>query len=156
VTEDPENLRIPRRRTWTGPAVFGAFDGAVTVLGGMFTLLGTPSRLVETALGLAVAGFFSMAAGQWLGDSEHGLGASLAIGAGTAAGTFLPATPYLVLRGGWAFASSVLLYLALGGGISAARARDRGAVRAAAETLCLLLVSGAAVWLCALAFGAGG
>jgi VIT1/CCC1 family predicted Fe2+/Mn2+ transporter len=136
--------------------VFGAFDGAVTVLGGMFTLLHSPRTLVETAAGLAIAGFFSMAAGQWLGDSEHGLGASLAIGAGTAAGTFLPAVPYLFAHGGFAFFLSLLLYLALGGGISAARSRDRGAVRASLETVGLLVVSGVAVWLCSLVFGSSG
>jgi hypothetical protein len=138
-----------------GLAVFGAYDGAVTVLGGMLTLLHTPGVIVGTAAGLAIAGFFSMAAGQWLGESEHGLGAAAVIGAGTAAGTFLPALPYTVLRGEAAFLASLLVYAALGGGISVARARERGAVRASAETAVLLAVSGFAVWLFARTFGTG-
>ena len=146
-----------QRGALLAPAIFGGFDGATSVVGVLLTLTGHPAQILPTALGLAVAGGVGMAAGSWLSaDSEAGLREALVIGAATAAGTLLPALPYLLLAGATAMACSGLLLGLLGAAITAVRARDRSAVRAVAETYGVLIAVCAAVTVAAFATGATG
>lgn len=147
------------KRSLLSPAVFGASDGATSVVGVLLTLAGHPGQIVPASLGLAVAGGIGMCAGQWLSDdSDAGLGEALAIGAATAVGTLLPAVPYLVLAGAEAMACSGLLLVLIGALITMVRSRTsgRGWWRAAAETYGALAAVALAVALCALVTGAGG
>ena len=145
------------RRALIAPAVFGSFDGATSVVGVLLTLTGHPGQILPTALGLAVAGGVGMAAGSWLStDTEAGPREAAVIGAATAAGTLLPALPYLLWAGAAATACSGLLLILLGAAITAVRARDRSLGRAAVETYGVLVAVSAAVTLAALATGATG
>lgn len=139
------------------PAIFGGFDGATSVVGVLLTLTGHPGQILPTALGLAVAGGVGMAAGSWLSaDTKAGPREALVIGAATAAGTLLPALPYLLLAGAVAMACSGLLLGLLGAAITLVRARDRSMIRAVAETYGVLVAVCVAVALAALATGATG
>lgn len=138
------------------PAVFGAFDGVVTVLGILFAMSGDPG-LIAAAVGLAAAGTVSMAGGEWLSDSEHGLGASAVIGLTTGAGTMVPVVPYLWFRGAGAAGVSVVLCAIVGACIAWARSEGRGGpVRAAAETFGVLLAAAGAAALAAWLTGGVG
>ncbi len=139
------------------PAVFGGFDGATSVVGVLLTLTGHPGQILPTALGLAVAGGVGMAAGSWLSaDTDGGPREAVVIGAATAAGTLLPALPYLLLAGAAAMVCSGLLLVLLGAAITLVRAGDRSLVRAAAETYGVLIAVSAAVAVAAVATGAAG
>lgn len=138
------------------PAVFGAFDGVVTVLGVVFTLAGDPHATVLTGVGLAAAGTVSMGGGEWLSDSEHGFWSSLVIGLTTGAGTMVPVLPYCVASGAAAALWSAVLCLLVAAGISAARAVGRGWRKAAVETYGVLAVAAGATWLAAWATGTVG
>lgn len=141
------------------PAVFGAFDGIVTVLGALFALATHPHALVVSGVGLAAAGAVSMGGGQWLSDNENGWRASLAIGATTGAGTLVPVLPYAVASGAAAGVCSAVLCLASAGVVSWLKTTDGHALsarRAAVQTYSLLLAAGAATLLCAWLTGAVG
>ena len=141
-----------RRRDLLSPAVFGASDGATSLVGVLLTLTGHPQQIVPAALGLAVAGGVGMAAGSWLSrDSGAGLAASGVIGVATAVGTLLPALPYALWSGGTAMAASGGVLVALGTVITAVRARTEPWWRSAAETYGVLLAVCVAVGACALA-----
>lgn len=139
------------------PAVFGAFDGLVTVLGAVFQLGHDPRAMWTTAVGLAVSGTVSMGGGEWLSDSSNGFGSSLVIGSTTGLGTFAPVLPYLVLHGWAAVTVSVLLCLTAATAIACVRvAKDKTLRRALAETHGILVVAAAATLLAAWATGAVG
>lgn len=140
-------------RRLVAPAVFGAFDGATSLVGVMLSLAGHPEQVVPAALGLAIAGGVGMAAGSWLAgdDSKSGRLEALAIGAATAVGAILPALPYLVLTGAWAMLASALVLVALGAVITTVRARSQSWLRAAAETYGVLIAVCVAVVACVLA-----
>jgi hypothetical protein len=132
-------------------AVFGAFDGATSLVGVLLTLTGHPGQVMAAAVGLAVASGIGMAAGSWLSADEGGALEATVIGLATAAGTLLPALPYLALRGGPAMLASVLVLLALGAVITAVRARTEPLWRAAAKTYGVLIVTCVAVAVIVLA-----
>lgn len=141
------------------PAVFGAFDGVVTVLGVLFALAAHPHTLVLSGVGLAAAGCVSMAGGQWLSDSEHGFGASAVIGLTTGAGTLIPVLPYAVWRSAPAAVASAVLCLLTAGLISWVKTtgeHGQSPARAVASTYGLMLTAGLATLLCAWATGAVG
>lgn len=139
------------------PAVFGAFDGLVTVLGAVFQLAHDPKAMWTTAIGLAVGGTISMGGGEWLSDSEHGLGSSLVIGATTGLGTVLPALPYVAVHGRAGVVLSCLLCLATATGIAWARVGPSKTLRRAlAETHGVLAVAAGLTLLAAWATGAVG
>lgn len=155
-------MRPPaRRRELIPPAVFGAFDGVVTVLGAVFALSGNVHALIVTAVGLAAAGVVSMAGGEWLSDSEHGFGSSLVIGLTTGLGTLAPVLPYMLPflhRDGQIF-WSVYICLMIGLGITIVNCWSRPGLslrRSAAQTYGVLLVAAGAAWLAAWATGAVG
>lgn len=141
------------------PAVFGAFDGLVTILGALFALATHPHALVVSGIGLAAAGAVSMGGGQWLSDNENGWRASLAIGVTTGVGTLVPVAPYAVASGVAAGVASGVLCLAAAGVVSWLKTTDGHALsarRAAVQTYSLLLAAGAATLLCAWLTGAVG
>jgi VIT1/CCC1 family predicted Fe2+/Mn2+ transporter len=145
------------RSALLAPAVFGGFDGATSVIGILLALTGHTTQVLPAAVGLAVAGGVGMAAGQWLSaDAEAGPAEAVAIGGATAAGTLLPALPYVWLHGMAAIACSAAVLLLIGAVITATRARDRSLARAAAETYGVLLAVCAAVAACTIATGAVG
>ena len=138
------------------PAVFGAFDGVVTVLGILFVLSGDHA-LLASAVGLAAAGTVSMAGGEWLSDSDHGPGASAVIGLTTGVGTLVPVAPYALWHGWAAAGVSVGLCAAVGAAIAWARSESRGGpARAFGETFGVLLAAGAAAALAAWLTGGVG
>lgn len=109
-------------RLLLAPAVFGAFDGANSIIG---LLNGVPPGHVMTAAWhVAISAGMSMAAGQWLsGRSRASRLSAVVIGAATALGTAWPALPYLVLRGWSAVAAVGVALLVLGAVISLVRTR---------------------------------
>jgi VIT1/CCC1 family predicted Fe2+/Mn2+ transporter len=141
------------------PAVFGSFDGLITVLGVLFALAAHPHTLVVSGVGLAAAGAVSMGGGQWLSDSEHGLGASAVIGLTTGAGTLVPVAPYIMWHGATAAVVSAAACLAVSGLIAWLKTTDghrMSARRAAAQTYGLLFTAGLVTWVCAGLTGAVG
>lgn len=139
-------------RSLLSPAVFGASDGATSLVGVLLTLAGHPGQIPAAALGLAVAGGVGMAAGSWLSkDDKAGPVASLVIGGATTVGTLLPALPYLWLTGTGAMAASAVVLVLLGGVITVVRARTEPWWRSAAETYGVLMLVCVAVGVCALA-----
>lgn len=140
-------------------AVFGAFDGIVTILGAVFTLAATPHALLLSGAGLAASGAVSMGGGQLLSDNRNGWRASAAIGATTGAGTLIPVAPYLLWRGLGAGVVSGLLCAAVAALIVWLKSADDpglSARRAAVQTYSLLLAAAVATALCAWATGAVG
>lgn len=133
-------------RTWTRPAVFGAFDGVTCYLGVLFPLLADPRLVLPTALGVGLAETVGMAAGEWQSASDNGLGASLVIGAASGLGAVLPAIPYGISHGIAARVASALLVLAVTAGIATVRSAARGWRRAAAESFGILAAVALVVW----------
>lgn len=141
-------------------AVFGAFDGVVTVLGAVFPNTGNPHVLLLTCIGLAASGAVSMGGGELVSDSRAGWAASSAIGLTTGLGTLVPAAPYLFARGSAAILLSLLLCLLVAVGISWVKTKDGDDPptfrSAAAQTLSILLAAVAFTLLAAWATGAVG
>ncbi|MGA5820796.1 hypothetical protein ACPC54_23385 [Kitasatospora sp. NPDC094028] len=141
--------------TLLGPAIFGGFDGANSIIG---VVQGVPAEDVVHAACLgAVSAGMSMAAGAWLSERAQTrltrLTRALVLGAATAAGTILPALPYLVLSGPAALAGTGVVLAVLGAAISAARTRlpaedgqpPESIGRSAGETYLILVLVCAAV-----------
>lgn len=141
-------------------AVFGAFDGVVTVLGAVFPNTGNPHVLLLTCIGLAASGAVSMGGGELVSDSNAGWAASTAIGATTGLGTLVPAAPYLWTSGTAAVIQSMLLCVTVALGISWIKTTDDAGAptfrRAAAHTHGILAVAVAFTLLAAWATGAVG
>lgn len=143
-------------RRWLRPGVFGAADGLTCALGAILSLSGHPGLIVRTAVALAAAECVGMAAGEWLSDSDEGLGSSAVIGVATGVGGLVPALPYAFLGGLWAVVGSVLVFLACAGLISLVRRSERGWGRALVETYGVLAAVALAVWLSQLITPHGG
>lgn len=140
-------------------AVFGAFDGVVTVLGAVFPNTGNPHTLTLTCIGLAASGAVSMGGGELVSDSEAGWAASTAIGLTTGLGTLVPAAPYLWTSGKAAITISLLLCVAVAVGISWVKTTAENGPsfrKAALHTHSILLVAAGFTLLCAWATGAVG
>jgi VIT1/CCC1 family predicted Fe2+/Mn2+ transporter len=147
-----------RFNRYFAPAIFGAFDGVVTVLGAVFTLTGDHRALVLSGVGLAASGAVSMGAGEYLSDSQAGLGVSTVIGATTGLGTLLPVVPY-IFNMRLALLLSITLCLLVAGGISWLKATtDTGTslLKAGVQTFGVMALATAVILLCALATGAVG
>lgn len=138
------------------PAVFGATDGITVVVGVLLSLAHRPQLILAAALGVAVAEAVGMALGEWLSDSDSGLGSSVVIGGATAAASIAPAIPYALAGPAVAVPASVGVFAALGGVIAWVRARQRGWGRALLETYGVLVAAVVAVWLCELLAPGGG
>lgn len=145
------NKRLP-----LGPAVFGMADGLTCALGAILSLSGHADLVFATAGALAAAECVGMAAGEWLSESDKGFGSSVAIGLATGVGGLLPAMPYAFLRGSWAVAVSVLVFVVCAGLIAFVRRPERGLGRALLETYGVLAAVAVAVWLSQLVMPHGG
>ncbi len=137
------------RRRLARPAVFGLADGMMSLLGVVLFLLGHQSLIFPAALSGGISSALSMAGGEWLSDSENGLGASLVMGLATGLGAILPAVPYAVLTGPAAVASSVAVCILVGVAVSALRPM-RSLPMALAETFAVLAVIFGVVLACGL------
>jgi len=71
----------------------------MSLLGVVLYLMGHQSIIFPAALCGGISSALSMAGGEWLSDSENGLGASCVMGAATGLGAILPAVPYALWKG---------------------------------------------------------
>lgn len=139
------DTRSAPKRMLARPAVFGAFDGTASYLGVIVYLATShPSLIFPTALVGAIGSAISMGGGEWLSDSENGLGASGVMAAATFAGALLPALPFVFGAGTAPAAESVTICCLIGFTVACLRA-DRSLGRALAETFGVLLAVLAAV-----------
>lgn len=142
--------------TWIKPAIFGTFDGIVTVLGVVCTLLHHPDQMFPVGCSVAAAGAVSMAGGEWLSDSDNGFLSSAVIGITSGVGTLLPVLPYAFTTAPHvSMVLSISVYVVVGLVIASFRT-DRGRWRAIVETLSVLIVASAAAAIAAFMTGATG
>jgi VIT1/CCC1 family predicted Fe2+/Mn2+ transporter len=130
------------------PAIFGLADGMMSLLGVVLYLLGHPSLILPAALSGGISSALSMAGGEWLSDSDNGLGASCVMGAATGLGAILPALPYAVTTGVAALAGSITVCVLIGAVVGLMRPARRQVI-AVAETYAILGV----IFLVVLACG---
>ena len=158
-------MSAAKRAALLGPAIFGAFDGANTIIGVVRAV--PPGAVMHTALLGAVSAGVSMAAGAFLSqrgkDGSPGVVAALVLGVATAVGTILPALPYTMLAGWWALLGVGVVLAVVGAGISVARTRlaDDGLAptplaRSVFETFLILILVCAAVAVVAAVTPGGG
>lgn len=129
--------------------IFGLADGMMSLLGVILYLLGHQALIFPAALSGGISSAMSMAAGEWLSDSENGLGTSCVMGAATGTGAVLPAIPYAVTSGAVALTCSVIICVLIGVAVALMRAR-RSVPLALAETFAILLAIFGVVLLCGL------
>jgi len=137
------------RRRLARPAVFGLADGLMSMLGVVLYLMGHQSLIFPAALSGGISSALSMAGGEWLSDSENGLGASCVMGGATGLGAILPALPYAFWTGPGAVGQSVVVCVLIGVVVSLLRP-NRGLGMALAETFGILLVIFGVVLACGL------
>lgn len=142
-------------RTWTRPAVFGASDGMMSILGVVFYLGAHEGLILPAAAIGGVSSALSMAAGEWLSDSEHGLGASLVMGVATGLGSVVPAVPYAFASGGAAWGLSAALCALLTVAVGLLRTSPASRVKRVGITFGVLAVVYGVTLGCALAGGGG-
>jgi hypothetical protein len=143
------------RRDLAQPAVFGGFDGMASMLGPVVLLASArPSLVAPAALCGALSSAVSMGAGEWLSDSDSGLGASAVMAGATFTGAILPALPWTFTRGPEAIVLSMLLCTAAATVVACLRP-NRGPGLALAETVGLLALVGLVVVACALVLPGG-
>jgi VIT1/CCC1 family predicted Fe2+/Mn2+ transporter len=128
--------------------VFGLADGLMSILGVVLYLLGHPSLIFPAALSGGISSALSMAGGEWLSDSENGLGASCVMGAATGLGAILPALPFAITSGAAALASTIVICAGIAAVVALMRP-NRSRVLAFAETYAIL----GAIFLVVLACG---
>jgi hypothetical protein len=120
------------------PAIFGGFDGCASLLGVIVYLVAThPSLIFPAAVSGAIGSAISMGGGEWLSDSENGLGASGVMAAATFTGALLPAIPFAFGSGTPAIAQSVVICCLIGFTVACLRP-GRALWRALAETFGIL------------------
>ena len=115
-------LRLPTvlSRADLATAVFGGWDGCISVLAVLIAARHAPARvLLAAGLGGAIGGMFSMATGQYesMTRTQPRVREAVVMGACTLAGGLIPAFPFFVvsrtaafavaLAGTWAFATGV-------------------------------------------------
>ena len=98
-------------------AVFGAFDGLVSIIGVVFALLvgGATSTIVPVAAGGAAAATVSMGSGDWLANGSPRR--AVVMGFSTFVGSLLPALPFMFMQKTPAICTSVVLCTIAGAGI---------------------------------------
>ncbi len=138
-----------RRGRLARPAIFGLADGLMSMLGVVLFLLGHQDLIFPAALSGGISSALSMAGGEWLSDSENGLGASCVMGGATGLGAILPALPYALGTGPAAVAESVVICCLIGFVVSLMRPR-RGLGMALVETFGILLAIFGVVLACGL------
>jgi VIT1/CCC1 family predicted Fe2+/Mn2+ transporter len=140
-------------------AIFGSFDGVVSVIGVIVGLLAGPaSMIVAGAFGLAVASAVGMGAGEFLGDPDRRLGRSAVMAGATAVGTVLPILPFVVFSKRPAFLVSLLICLAICAVIGRTRAAEsnKAKVRAYVETFSIFLFAALLTGVVTMITGATG
>lgn len=130
------------------PAIFGLADGLMSMLGVILYLIGHQSLIFPAALSGGISSALSMAGGEWLSDSDNGLGASCVMGGATGLGAILPALPYAVTSGAAALTCSIVICVLIGAAVALMRPM-RSRVLAFAETYAIL----GAIFLAVLACG---
>jgi hypothetical protein len=142
-------------RSLTQPAIFGAFDGAASLLGVVIYLAIThPVLIFPAAVSGAISSAISMGGGEWLSDSVHGLAASAVMAAATFTGALAPALPFAFISGPPAVISAAGICLLIAVIVAAMRA-GRPLPRALAETLGILAAVVAVVLACGLILPGG-
>ena len=126
----------------------GLADGLMSMLGVVLYLMGHQSLIFPAALSGGISSALSMAGGEWLSDSENGLGASCVMGGATGLGAILPALPYAFGAGPAAVAESIVICCLIGFVVACLRP-NRGLGMAVVETFGIL----AAIFLVVLACG---
>lgn len=116
------HLRLPTvlSRADLATAIFGGWDGCISVLAVLIAARHAPARvLLAAGLGGAIGGMFSMATGQYesMTWTEPRVREATVMGAFTLAGGLIPALPFFVLSrtaafiaalvGTWTFATGV-------------------------------------------------
>jgi VIT1/CCC1 family predicted Fe2+/Mn2+ transporter len=132
----------------TRPAIFGLADGTMSLLGVVLYLLGHPALIFPAAVSGGISSSLSMAGGEWLSDSDNGLGASCVMGAATGLGAILPALPYAFTSGVTAITCSITICVLIGAVVALMRP-NRSRMLALAETYAVL----GAIFLVVLACG---
>jgi VIT1/CCC1 family predicted Fe2+/Mn2+ transporter len=130
-------------------AVFGLADGAMSITGVVLYAAGQHAKVFPYALAGGVSASLSMAGGEWLSQSDTGLGGAAMMGAATLAGSLIPALPYLLLTGIAAPAVAVVLLAAVAALIARMRAHRHHAYLETGAVLAIVLIASAAcaVWL---------
>ena len=131
------------------PAIFGLSDGMMSLLGVVLYLLGHQDLIFPAAVSGAISSALSMAGGEWLSESDSGLGASCVMGAATGLGGMLPALPFAFTSGRTALGFMVVICLGIGALVALMRT-GRSRLRAFAETAAVLAAIFLAVLLCGL------
>jgi hypothetical protein len=135
--------------------VFGSFDGTASLLGVViYLLLSHPALIFPTAASGAISSAISMGGGEFLSDSDNGLGASGVMAAATFAGAVLPAVPFAFGTGPAEVAASAMAIIGIGAVVSWMRP-NRGRGLALAETFGLLLLVAGVVVACGLLLPGG-
>lgn len=106
------------------PVIFGLADGSMSLLGVLLYLLHDQALIFPAALMGGVSAAVSMAGGEWLSDSDNGLGASVVMGLATGAGAILPAVPFTVARGAPAIGLTVGVCLVIAAIVGIMRGRS--------------------------------
>lgn len=135
------------RRSLARPAIMGLADGLMSMLGVVLYLTGHPHLIFPAAMSGGISSALSMAGGEWLSDSDNGLGASCVMGAATGLGAILPAIPYALTIGVPAIAASTVICVAIGVLVASLRP-NRGRALALTETFGVLIVIFAVVLAC--------
>jgi VIT1/CCC1 family predicted Fe2+/Mn2+ transporter len=121
-------------------AIFGSFDGVVSVIGVIVALLAGPTAImVDAAIGLAAASAVGMAAGEYLGDHARSLRKAAVMGLATIVGTLCPIVPFIVLPKKSAIVVAVVIVIVISVIIS--RSREGSTLRAYAETFGVLILA---------------
>jgi len=127
-------VRPAPRRSLARPAVFGAFDGAASLIGVVIYLAAShPSLIFPAAVSGALTSAVSMGGGEFLSDSELGLAASVVMAAATFAGALAPAIPFAFGHGPAAVSGCAVICAAVIAVVAALRP-NRGRGLALAET----------------------
>lgn len=136
--------------------MFGGFDGCSSLLGVIVYLLLThPGWIFPAALSGAISAALSMAAGEWLSDSEDGFSAAVVMGGATLTGALLPAVPFAFTTSRVAVAVAGVIVALIGITVAAMRPR-RGFGLALIETFGLLVVILLVTIVCTVVFPSGG
>jgi VIT1/CCC1 family predicted Fe2+/Mn2+ transporter len=127
----------------------------MSILGVVFYLGDHAGLIVPAAAIGGLGASLSMAAGEWLSDSENGFGASAVMGLATGVGSVIPAAPYAFWHGAAAFAVSAALCVMLAVAVGLMRTTPASRGRRVAVTLGVLGVVYGATLACALATRGG-
>lgn len=149
---------MTRPDTATKQAVFGGFDGLVSLLGvlaGLSVAHAHPATVLAVCAGLAIASAVGMAAGDWLAGTSTRM--AVVMGAATLTGSFLPALPAALIPSPAGQATTLAVVLAVGVAISEVRARatKRRLPAYLSTALILVVASGLSIGASVL-FGAVG